>query len=504
MAAARISSNQFALLGLPGLLFALRAGYLTFDTAMAVTIAGFAAFIVYRLQTFIYLANRTKHIPGEKFLLGPLSSLPSLLLPEIRFINSGLTGGNAIDAEKHRQKTYEHYGTTITSIQGAFPPLIYLQVSDTITIQHIYAHNNDFPKNTDIYMAIKKFGLSLIITEGADFRRHRRIIASAFAGDAQNALDWQESTKVTHAWMKELDRQRQASGKAYIDEHVLERCLGLALYVISTTAFGVPAAMPGQPTEETRAGFKYSFARTLHLTLENIFILIAAPDVLKGWFPSKEIQAAFVYKEEMDRWMNTIVEERRAQAKLEDSTRNDLLSLIVKSNDAHEAQTYPENSKAPLSKQILNHQETIANIWLFLLAGCAIQRKIAIAATKCRIHSHETSSHTLTYCLGLLAIYPEEQERLHQEISEICPDPEAEIPFSLYGQFLRAQAIINESLRLYPVVLGIPKEVRSDEDAVVPTSERGPLKGEPILIPKGTKILVDVLGVHHDRKKLSP
>jgi cytochrome P450 len=98
-----------------------------------------------------------------------------------------------------------------------------------------------------------------------------------------------------------------------------------------------------------------------------------------------------------------------------------------------------------------------------------------------------------------LAVYPEEQERLYQEVCEICPDLEAEMPYSLYNQFIRAQAIVNESLRMYPVVQGIPKMVDSAEDVVVPTTERGPLKGEPIVIPKGTYIFLDVMAVHHDR-----
>ena len=74
------------------------------------------------------------------------------------------------------------------------------------------------------------------------------------------------------------------------------------------------------------------------------------------------------------------------------------------------------------------------------------------------------------------------------------------MPFSLYSQFTRAQAIINEALRMYPVVLGIPKMVDPSADAVIPTSERGPLKGEPIVVPAGTYIFLDTLGVHHDRK----
>lgn len=361
------------ILAVPCLFVASRLGYVSRDTVLALAGATYVAFLVSRLQTFLLNVSRTRHIPGRNYLLGPLGSLPALLLPRIRFINSELSGGGIIDAEKTIAQAYTEYDSTISSVVGAFPPSIYLQVADPVTIRHIYTHNNDFPKNTSVYFAIKKFGNSLILAEGADFRRHRRIVASAFAGEAQNQLDWQESTKVTNAWMKVLDAQIKESGRGYTEEAVLERCLGLALYVICRTAFGVWAPMPGETAGETPPGFKYSFFDTLNHTLENIFTLIAAPPALKGWFPSKPIQEAFVYKEEMDKWMDTLVKERRAEGEANGLAGNDLLSLLVKSNNAYEGQTLQENgqkdSGKPLVKQVLDESETRANVWLFLLAG---------------------------------------------------------------------------------------------------------------------------------------
>jgi hypothetical protein len=119
--------------------------------------------------------------------------------------------------------------------------------------------------------------------------------------------------------------------------------------------------------------------------------------------------------------------------------------------------------------------------------------------------SHETSSNTLAYALSLLAIYPEEQDKLFAEIVEVSPDLDAELPYSLYPQFKRATAIVNETLRLFPVAYLIPKMVAAQHGrggAEVPTTERGPLGGKPVWLPDGAKINVDVLSVHHDREWL--
>lgn len=111
-----------------------------------------------------------------------------------------------------------------------------------------------------------------------------------------------------------------------------------------------------------------------------------------------------------------------------------------------------------------------------------------------------TAAHTLAFALGLLAIYPDEQEKLYQQITEINPDPEADIPYTDMSLFTRALAIVYETLRLYPSVIGIPKSVTTLSDTVLPTSERGPGGTGKMFVPKGTHMSLDVQSLHHDRE----
>ena len=62
--------------------------------------------------------------------------------------------------------------------------------------------------------------------------------------------------------------------------------------------------------------------------------------------------------------------------------------------------------------------------------------------------------HTLAFAMGLLALYPDEQEKLFKEIQDIEPDPEADIPYRSYPKFARAMAVLQETLRMYPSVIG--------------------------------------------------
>ena len=355
------------LLALPGAAFALHRGMLSLNQVYALAATGFGAFLLWRLYEFVQLASRIKHIPGRKYLLSPFATLPALLLPEIRYITAGLSGGLPIDAEALYEKTYGKYGSTISAIQGAFPPSVYLSICDRVAIKHIFTNVHSFPKNTSIYFAIKQFGSSLVISEGADFRRHRKVVAPAFAGDSANELDWQESTKVVNAWMGELQKEHKATGKA--EEHLLDRCLNLTLYVICKTAFGLTAPMPGEKPETPPPGFKHSFAETLHLTMVNIFTIIATPPFLKGWFPNKTLQDAFSHRAEMDKWMTTVVGQRREAENDLDEPRRDLLTALVKSNDAAKKLSESSSSDSALAKQALEEHELLGNIWLFLLAG---------------------------------------------------------------------------------------------------------------------------------------
>lgn len=73
--------------------------------------------------------------------------------------------------------------------------------------------------------------------------------------------------------------------------------------------------------------------------------------------------------------------------------RNDLFTSLLKAN---EDEDYKGTTK-------LSESELSGNIFIFLLAG------------------HETTAHTLAFTFGLLALYPDEQEKLYQQIVSVMP-----------------------------------------------------------------------------------
>ena len=106
--------------------------------------------------------------------------------------------------------------------------------------------------------------------------------------------------------------------------------------------------------------------------------------------------------------------------------RNDILSLLVKSND--------------FSDHELAHQ-----VLTMMAAG------------------HETTSSTLSWCLFLLAQHPDIQRKLREEIRSTFPSPDyiatASISASAIDALPLLNAVCQETLRLYPTVPVTTREV---------------------------------------------
>ena len=88
----------------------------------------------------------------------------------------------------------------------------------------------------------------------------------------------------------------------------------------------------------------------------------------------------------------------------------------------------------------------------------------------------DTESVALTFLLYHLAKYPDYQEKIYEEIVQVCgKDPTHELTFEESKQFLLLDAFIAESMRIHPVAplvsrRTITKDVQLDEKYTVPAN----------------------------------
>jgi cytochrome P450 len=66
------------------------------------------------------------------------------------------------------------------------------------------------------------------------------------------------------------------------------------------------------------------------------------------------------------------------------------------------------------------------------------------------LRSYETTGSTLHFAIWLLALFPEFQERLREEISQVMGDSE-EITFDHLRRMHFLRAIVQETLRIFPI-----------------------------------------------------
>ncbi|XP_033625471.1 cytochrome P450 3A31-like [Asterias rubens] len=96
----------------------------------------------------------------------------------------------------------------------------------------------------------------------------------------------------------------------------------------------------------------------------------------------------------------------------------------------------------------------------------------------------ETSPATLSYCFYLLALHPEIQERVIQEIDEVMNS--SDITLEKTSQLVYTDMVIRETLRLYPTVASLNRICK--EDCVI----------QGVTVPKGVTVEIAVHAIQND------
>lgn len=347
-----------------------------FDTKAAVygAAAAYAVFLLKRFLQFRNNLNKVKHIPGRRYLLTPWGSALSLLLPPIPYINAPLNP--KINDPVTIRKRYEDAGSTITSLVSAFTPRVNLSVADAKAIRAILGDRHMFPKPLELYRILSIYGENVLITEGDEWKKHRKIVAPAFSEDTY-VLDWAVATSVTKHWLSSLDKKAaQSTDGIAIEENINKFCLHLTLSILTNTAFGVPIASPGQEPDPVPPGHKYSLKDTLEGAMDQpiLFTTVATPKWL-FWLPLKKFKQAKELKAELDQWLDEIVQERRKALQMGEE-KKDLLYNLVKANDALQAQQglsekgpYEQAVNGKIKSEMLDPDELAGNLFIFLIAG---------------------------------------------------------------------------------------------------------------------------------------
>jgi len=215
----------------------------------------------------------------------------------------------------------------------------------------------------------------------------------------------------------------------------------LTLAIISEAGFSQQFDLSDNWNEILPPGHKLSFQQCFEIFSQYIPLFVALPSFI--WkLPFKKLNKIGQGFEEFDKYVTEIITSNG----INQNKSNDILSLLIQANKAGDS--------------VLLEREVFANSAIFLFAG------------------HETSSHTISFALGLLAVNPEEQQKLYTHIKSVVGD---EVPsYEHSKKLIYCQWVVKETLRLYPPA-SIVQRFQKD---------KGTLGGVPI--PAETSISLNI------------
>ncbi|CAE7126410.1 unnamed protein product, partial [Rhizoctonia solani] len=252
----------------------------------------------------------------------------------------------------------------------------------------------------------------------------------------------------------------------------------LALLVISTAGFG--RRISWDPAEDkVPEGRVMSFSTALRTVSTNLVTRMLIPSWAKNLTKTtRTITTAFP---EFGSYLNEMIATRRAgtgadgsemqEAPHAQTAPDSLFNILLSANDEHSSK----------GEQKLSDSDVAGNAFLFLFAG------------------HETTAHTLSFCLGLLALYPEVQQEVYEQVKQVLGSRD-KLEYSDMNDLNLVECVFWEGLRLYPVVSQAPKV--AIEDSVVSVARNGPGADEntreDFFIPKGSNIWLCFTAVHYN------
>ncbi|KFY88457.1 hypothetical protein V500_06345 [Pseudogymnoascus sp. VKM F-4518 (FW-2643)] len=357
----------------------------------------------------------------------------------------------------------------------------------------ITARKSDFLKPVHLYHVVEVYGKNMLSSEGEEWKRHRRIVGPSF-NEKSNALVFEESVRQARGLLNYLATM---DGNSQVDlsvGDVAPHMAMLALHVICGAAFGVPQTWPGEDesvlgtrtvpgfnTKKLNANHKLPFKYTVDL-FQDCFLWVA---VLPMWLikilPMKITQEIYASFLELSDYFIELVEYKfkRLETGETDTRTMDVLKPLVSALN-----TSPGFDEKPAAEKMgsLSLSEITGNAFVVLFAG------------------HETSANILHFCMVFLAMNRASQHLLHADIDDIVgkSDPTtwtyAETMNSLFNSMVGATQ--NETLRLMPPVVSIPKHTLSKEKGG--TMQTVIVNGEALRVPPGTFMHMDAVGTARD------
>lgn len=293
------------------------------------------------------------------------------------------------------------------------------------TVGHVLLDNADNYAKSRIARRLLEPGIGrgLITSEGAQWRRERRLLAPAF--------QHQRIAGYGGAMIAAASRMLAGWETMAAPVDMAKAMSRLTLAIISEIMFSA-----GDDPEIAKFGAAVDRYQTM--VRPSVLDLLNLPD----WLPRRSAaRAAFLFRTS-DAVIADLIARRRAAS----DPGSDLLGILLGASAAGDA---------PLSAREIRNQ--IATI---LTAG------------------HETTANALTWTWYLLALHPAVEAKLHDEIDDVL---DGRLPaFDDIARLVYTRMVIEETMRLYPPVHTLSRSALADDEIA---GHRVPAGSTVLIVP---------------------
>ncbi|KAL8692054.1 MAG: hypothetical protein Q9218_002840 [Villophora microphyllina] len=463
--------------------------------------AGLACLVVYELFNLVRFVRQAR-ATGLPYVVTPVletETVGLLATPLLRWMyNDYLERGNGWPrwcrfiikdwSWEDKRRAHDEYGDVFLCVS---PQGIICYSADAAMGWDVMNRRNDFTKPPDKYSEqtptyilatrltavelLELYGPNVATAEGATYRFHVRVTAPPF-GDLTNVneLVWNETV---HQTQRLLDVwSKQSSRELHMDVN------SLTLAVISLAGFGKRVDWTNSVEEEhVPPGYKLSFLKAISDTTTYMVAILLFPGWLLNFTPLRKAHTAHV---ELDRYLREMIREEQSQIERDSSyekseARANLLTSVIRASKT-EAQI--DSKKTGSSrKDMFTEDEVLGNLFIYLLAG------------------YETTANAIIYGLIVLALYPEIQSKVAEEINALWSAALGEGRNGLsytedFEKLIYTYAFMYETFRMYPGVILITKMASAQQPIHVSgtSSSSSPVTH---LLPSGTRVYLSSPGV---------
>jgi cytochrome P450 len=344
------------------------------------------------------------------------------------------------------------------------PGMNMLCTSDPVAIDNVFKKMNDFVK-PEVFKTLDFFGPNIITVNHEPWVRHRRLTAPCF-NERISTFVWDESLRQANDMLEDWLAKPDAKSNTAVQDSGT-----VALHVITAAAFGSLRDFR-QGVNELPANHSLSFRDSLRGSLKHpvIAAVVAGMPWLKNpllqYILSSKIRGVQLALSEFKSYMLESITRERQSAKFKSEAMSDkrpnLLNALVKASD--------EEKLDGVSK--MSDDELTGNMFMFAFAG------------------HETTANTIIYALAYLAVYPDIQDWVAEELTTVIGRAESLEYAKIQPRLKRTLALMYETVRLF----GVPPPWR---DIALGCGEPQFLGSKGVvLVPENTQVSLNVYACH--------